>query len=560
VLHPVLQLISKILSSARRAFPDHKSILFAAAFALVCRQSICAAAELGSPAPDFSLKSLAGPTRGPAPPPKDTLLILYFFDPSEQAIRELVRLDDAVSRSSGALSLLAVAGGNLDKLKASLAGQATLYPLVLNDTEGVTIAYGFRGKLPAAVILGPGARIGAILAPAPSADRILMSSADTFLSLQLPGQAGRVYGAMPADTPMRANVELGKGYASMLTGDTTAVQSKLKPLAGGAPPLSFEAHAALGFLAYRLGRDNAARAACNRASESGFAKHVMGMINARNGECKESARLFDSAAKGRFSFKWQKALALNMAARIAEERGDDQAALSSYKDAAALAPLNPTINANLLTYHRRHNTFPAASWYAEIIKSINPKDLLVKALVDEFEAETEFTGDSGYRKRLGQRLDANLKRDAKQQARAPEPLVTLVSDLTATDCPLELSSFQSAGAGLLGQTLESAGPFTAIPRHETLAAAARLRIPKKDLRKASNLLAMAKALSADLVTTGEVGTDSGEYFVNVRIAEAPSGDVIAVTSERFGLPEDLASAIKTSASRLKEKVSSRYGR
>ena len=73
-------------------------------------------------------------------------------------------------------------------------------------------------------------------------------------------------------------------------------------------------------------------------------------------------------------------------------------------------------------------------------------------------------------------------------------------------------------------------------------------------------MAMAKALSADLVTTGEVGTDRGEYFVNVRIAEAPSGDVIAVTSERFGLPEDLASAIKTSASRLKEKVASRYGR
>jgi len=508
-------------------------------------QSVSVAAELGSRAPSFSLTSLAGDTVSLAPSPKGTLLVLYFFDPSDKSISMLVRLNDAVSKSSGALSLLAIARGAPDGLKASLAGREGLYPVVLHDNKGVTSAYGFRRKLPAAVIVSPGARVGAVLAPVSTADEILMSAADTFMSLMLPGPAERVYAAVSKDASDLEKVKLGDAYARMLAGDTADARRTCKSLVGGSSPVSFEAHAALGFLEFGQGRDSAALAACGRASGSGFAEYVMGLTNARAGQC-----------KGRFVFKWQEAVALGMSARMAEERAADRDALNLYKRATLLSPLNPTINANLLSYHRRKESFPAASRYVEIIKDIDPEDPLIMALVDEYEAEVEFKGNAAARKRLKKKLNTNPKRGAE----AGGPRVVLVPDLAVTDCPFELNALPSAGAGVLRRSLEETGLFTAIPRHEMLAAAEQLGIPQKSLRKPKHLLKLARALSADLITLGEMGSHKSEYFINIRIAVAPSGEVLAVASERIRLVEEFAPVIQRSASRLKEKVAAHYGR
>ncbi len=552
----MLQIISKTALSVRQALPGWKSILSAIALALFCLQSVSVAAEFGSRAPSFSLTSLAGDTVSLAPPPKGTLLVLYFFDPSDKSISMLVRLNDAVSKSSGALSLLAIARAAPDGLKASLAGREGLYPVVLNDNEGVTSAYGFRKKLPAAVIIGPGARVGAVLAPVSTADEILMSAADTFMSLMLPGQAERVYAAVSKDASDLEKVKLGDGYARMLAGDTADARRTFKSLTGGSSPVSFEAHAALGFLEFGQGRDGAALAACGRASGSGFAEYVMGLTNARAGQCQASSSLFGRATKGRFAFKWQEAVALGMSARMAEERAADRDALNLYKRATLLSPLNPTINANLLSYHRRKESFPAASRYVEIIKDVDPEDPLVMALVDEYEAEVEFKGNAAARKRLKKKLNTNPKRGAE----AGGPRVVLVPDLAVTDCPFELSALPSAGAGVLRRSLEATGLFTAIPRHEMLAAAEQLGIPQKSLLKPKHLLKLARALSADLITLGEMGSHKSEYFINIRIAVAPSGEVLAVASERIRSVEEFAPVIQRSASQLKEKVAAHYGR
>jgi hypothetical protein len=135
----------------------------------------------------------------------------------------------------------------------------------------------------------------------------------------------------------------------------------------------------------------------------------------------------------------------------------------------------------------------------------------------------------------------------------------LIPDIAFTGCVQELSATPLAAAGLLGRSLESAGGFVAVPRAEALFAADHLGVPRQDLRKSAQLLKLARALSADLVTLSEVGSHGDEYFVNIRIAEVGSGEVIAVVSERFLTFDELAPAIQRLSPRLSEKVKARPG-
>ncbi|NQU08908.1 MAG: redoxin domain-containing protein [Candidatus Abyssubacteria bacterium] len=529
-------------------------ILALVPLALLCLQSPSIAVEPGSRAPKFSLKSLSGDPVSLRPPARGEILILYFFDASDDAVETLVRFNEAVSKSSEALSLLALSRANPEKLRTFLAGKG-LDSVVLHDKKGITIAYGLRRKLPAAVIVGQGGIIGAILAPAQDANEALTACADVFLSLLLPAPAANVYRAMPADFADEPKVRLGAGYASILAGETGAARQALKALTGAAPPVSFEAHGALGFLEFRRRRDSGALAECGRASGSGFADYVAGLANARAGLCKASSALIDRAVKGRFLFKWQEARALNMAARSAEAREDGEAALRSYRRAASLAPLNSTIGANLLAYHWRNGNIPAAARYAEIIKSVGSGNLLAEILVDEFESDVEFKTDIAAQKRLKKKLNAAPKQGGgKTESRAESPRTILVADIDVMDCVPELNALPLACAGFLRRSMEDAGPVVSIRRSHVVAAAKEIGISPEQLQNPLHLQRVARALSADLMTVAEVGNYGGEYLLNVRIVEVHSGEIIAVVSERFSSFEELAPAIKRAASVLTKKV------
>jgi len=93
-----------------------------------------------------------------------------------------------------------------------------------------------------------------------------------------------------------------------------------------------------------------------------------------------------------------------------------------------------------------------------------------------------------------------------------------------------------------------------VPRPEMLAAADQLGVPKRNLTEPSHLLEVAKALSADYVTLSEVVNYDGKYLANIRIAGVPSGEVIAVASERISSLDELAVSIEKSARRLSEKI------
>ncbi len=485
------------------------------------------------------------------------MLLLYFFDASDETVETLVRLNDAASKTSGALSVLGISRANTEGLE-NLAADKALHSAVLSDNKGVTLAYGLTRTLPAAVIIGPGGVVASVLAPARSGRGALMASADAFISMGLAASAMRVYQSMSDDWLGGPERTLATAYASMLMGNTDAVHQPLEDLAKGSSPFSAEAHAALGFLLYGQGKDASALVECSRAPTNGFANWVAGMVKTRAGECGAASSLFDKAAKGKFAFGWQKGLAFNMAARMAEARGDEKKTLALYKTAFALIPLNATVNANLLVHHWRLGNLPASAAYAAIIKSTGAENPLIRAVLDEFDAESAFARDSVARRQL----DKKLSKPPSQKARAGSKRTgsrrtILIYDLAFTDCPPELNCLPLASAGLLKKRLESSGALVAIRRPETLEAAKRLNIPIHELQDPARLAQVARALSADLVLVGEVGTYESGYLLNLRIAEVDSGKVTAITSERFGSLDALVPALQKSAAALAQKISAR---
>jgi tetratricopeptide (TPR) repeat protein len=559
----VPQLKAQSTTSIHAFLFSRKLVLFVVVLAFFCRQSSAYAVDLGARAPDFSLENLSGASVDLASSTGDTLLILLFFDPSAPgAPSALSRLNATVSKNSKDLSLLGIAVGNPEAIGSTLGGTGELASITLVDNKGIASDYGFRRKLPAAAIVGPGGRVVAALASAPDPAEILMAAADAYISLLLPSRAKQVYQAVSADYPDTDGAKLGEGYATMMAGNPKKARKILDSLAAGDSSGSAEAHAAIGFLEYTLGRDDRALAACDRASDGGFAEYVMGMVNARSGDCKAASTLFKRATRGQFAFRWQKALAFNMAARTADARGSAETAVQAYRKASFFAPLNPIINANLLAYHWGSNNAPAATEYVLRIESAGSGDLLVQTLVDEFKAHKEFMADTKARRDLERQLGEKRSRRASRSGRsAGAKRRILIPDISFNGCVSELDYLPLSSAGLLKQGLENTGSFIVVPRAEMLVAADQEHFDLSQgwSRKAKPLLKVARAFSADLVTLAEVGSYGSEFFVNIRIADATSGVVIAVASERFLSLNDLGPAIQKSAMRLDEKVKAHYG-
>ncbi|RJP69985.1 MAG: hypothetical protein C4532_09950 [Candidatus Abyssobacteria bacterium SURF_17] len=527
--------------------PDPLAILL---FILFFFHVEAAALEIGAPAPAFSLQNLDGDSVSLRPPSGGGILVLYFCDASPGALQILAALHEIASNASDTLSIQAVSPANPEDLKGAVQDQA-MRSVVLTDDRGVTLSYGLSRELPAAVIVGPGGIAASVIAPVSAAKDVLAASAETLVSAGFHASALKLYETMSEGWLSAPEKTLAVGYLSGLMGDMDAARRALEPLSREASSYSSEAHAALGFVSYLEAKDASALVECGRASTSGFAAWVTAMVKTRAGECETASTLFDDAASKKFLFTWQQALAFNMQARAAEHRADDKAALRLYKKAFALAPLNGMISANLLAYHWRSDNLPAAAMYANIITSTGVADPLVQALVREYELEAAFAGDRAAQKRLTEQLAAGPR---ERDPRSSSPRTVLVHDVPFIGCAPELNCLPSASAAFLRTMLEKNGRVVTIRRYAVLAAAKQLGIPERELRNPLRLAMVAKALSADLMTMGEIGNLDGKYVVNLRMVEVNSGKVTAVASETISSLDALAPAIERLTQALLQKA------
>jgi len=552
----MLRFIPKIISSFRHVDLKNSFLWFVVPLFLCWFPSAAFALELGSSAPNFSLTTLAGKPISLESPSRGNLQLLYFFDADTEPIRMLAALNATVSKNSEALSVLAISRDNPKKIAQFVADRRELESIILIDHKGTTSAYGLIRTLPAAVIVGPGGIVGAMLTPAKDVRTVALALTDTMISMGFPSRAKRIYDSMRTGNLAGPEAALGSAYASILSGEYDSARSLLEGRGDGS---SLEVQAALGFLHFRQKNDNKALAACGRASGRGFADYIAGMVAARSDRCGAASTSFKNAVEGEFDFNWQKAMALNMAARTAEAEMDNASATTLYRRAFRLAPLNTMIGANLLTCNWQNGKLPAATRYADLLKSIDDKNSLAWSVVNEFESEREMS----IRKDSQADMNPGGLRSVKPSPgskRNPKTHTILISDFSIADCAAESNHLSVAIAGLLKREIESAGAFVAIRRPEMLTAANEIGFSQQELEKPSSMRKVARAVSADLMTLGELGNYKGTYYLNTRIVSVASGEIIAVTSERLDSLEHLAPAIKKSAKSLAKKVAGRDSR
>jgi hypothetical protein len=215
------------------------------------------------------------------------------------------------------------------------------------------------------------------------------------------------------------------------------------------------------------------------------------------------------------------------------------------------------INANLLCHYWQTGPLTAADAYADAISSLRTNDLIAAALVNEFKLEREFARDSAAMKQLERKLKkASDQKAAEKGARTRLPKGILVADVVVTECIPEWNCLPLASATLLKQNLEreSNGRMLAIRRPEILEVKKRMNMTRDMSANPAHLLKIAKALAADMVTFGEIAMYEGTYLLNLRVGEVSSGEIIAVTSERFASIEELPNAIQKSAKELIKKI------
>ncbi|GAB4345622.1 MAG: hypothetical protein Kow0099_26090 [Candidatus Abyssubacteria bacterium] len=519
---------------------------------LFCVESVASAIEPGAKALPFTLTSLTGESVGPLPTAKGQVLLLYFFDSAADGTAFLSPLSESSVAASSPFSILGISRSSAQTLKEHL--QPKLHPLVLLDDKGVTYDYGLSKRLPACVVIGPEDTIAAVLTPVKDHATALLTAGHTFMSMGLPVSASNLYDLVPEKWGHER--EIARWYAHLLDGKAESAVAGFAGLAASNSEYSAEGHAGLAFFHYREGKDGEALAECGRAPSHGFAILVRGLVEARQGDCAAASSSFEKAAAAQYLFAWQKAMALNLAANVAETKNDQNAALQLYKRAFDTAPLNPYIAANLLFLNWRQQNYPAAALYADIITASGISDPLVDALVDEYKAQVAFARDS-HAKRLLEKKPP--KTPGKPEHRSGRPFTMLVSDFPATGCPAELAGLSVASSGLLQKCFEESW-LRPIKRAEWQEAARRLNPASTHPEDPLQLREVARALSVDLLTFGVLGTYAGSYVLNVRIADVNSGAVIAVASERFQTLHQLPQAMTSAARKLTEQTQAHYGR
>lgn len=519
--------------------------------------SLVSALELGSLAPGFSLTNLMGESVDLAKPEKERLVLVFFFDASPDSVDILRKLDEAAQRSVGVFSVIGVSPENEKSLVRRVKDEA-LFGSVLVDGKGLTFnQYGFRGKLPVAVVIAAGGIVASIQTNITNAAVPVRTCADTLVAMRAYQSAFNIYESMPESWMKREEKILALSLVRMLMGENEAAKQLLDTLSNRPSPPT-EMHASLGLLSFLRGADADALARCREAPNSGFANWVAGMVRNRNGECDAASDAFRKAAEGSFMFDWQKGIVLNMAARVAEQGGDSGLSMQLYKEALLAAPMNPKINCNLMTAYWSGGNYPAASAYADTLKTTQVSDKFIRSLLDEFESAMEFSRDGMAQKRLMKTLSKRMGSEKAKRSSAVLPRTVIVYDLDCKICCADLDRLNVAAGSLLRRTFEDIGSLATVKRPEILAAAGLLKIPASDLGTPTHLEKVAHALSVDLMTLGEIGNYKGQYVLNLRVADIVSNGVIAVTSERLSSLDRLAPAIERAASSLMQQIGAHY--
>jgi tetratricopeptide (TPR) repeat protein len=521
-----------------------------------------AAALVGAPAPEFTLKDINGGTRRLASLKDRPMVMLYFFDaaskPSHSGLVTLDKLCAKYRRDD--LVVWAITRSSREQIDRFVAQSPIGFPILM-DTGPVSASFQADRILPTTCILGPDLKVLDLLqGGGKSAEIMLERLAQRSLQQRKSEFARAVVKKVVQDNPENVPARVTGAYAALNQGKLEESGSAFARLAEQGQVAGIEGLSAVAAKKGQVQRALELAQKVEKADPNRGYVHVV-KADVLYGQNKKQAaeKEYQKALTKKTIAPYHRAKAYNQLGRIRAEQGRWEQALELYDQAAAQDPyyIEAKTNKGLL-YEKQGCYDQALASYAQARRLDNTDRfalMLQKKLLAMLEVERDRSEKS--------RMDALVKdlaeryrkhRPSKSPAAADgwtsRPMVLSFVDLSQRGGLPERDGFAAVLTDQLADALNGSGRVQVVERVLVEKLLQELNLGSSELADPAAALELGKVLSAKLIVTGALYYQAGDYLLTLRLIDTETTRIAKVMTAELGGP---ASVIKDIA-RLKGRI------
>jgi tetratricopeptide (TPR) repeat protein len=554
----------------RQVKPEGRFYRYALLLILLLSIPSAAAALVGEPAPDFTLKGIDGRTHRLASLKERPMVMLYFFDaaskPSHSGLTVLDRLCAKYERSD--LVVWAITRSSRGQIEHFTAQAPIGFP-VLMDTGQVSASFQADRILPTTCILGPDLKVLDLLqGGGKSAEVMLQRLAQRSLQQRKSEFARAVVKEVVQDNPDNVQARITGAYADLSRGKVDESQQAFARLADKGQAAGIEGLSAVAAKKGQVQRALELAAEAEQADpDRGYVHVVKADVLYSQNKKQAAEQEYQKALTKKTIEPYHRAKAYNQLGRIRAEQGRWSQALELYDQAEAADPyyIEAATNKGLL-YEKQGRYDQALANYARA-RRIDATDRFSLALQHKLLSMLQIEKDRSEKSRM----DALVKelaqryrdrRPSKSAASADgwtsRPMVLSFVDLSQSGGLAERDGFAAVLTDQLADALNATGRVQVVERVLVEKLLQELNLGSSELADPAAALELGKVLSARLMVTGTLYYQSGDYLLTLRLIDTQTTRIVKVMTADLGGPEQVVKDIASLRRRILAVVTGQY--
>ena len=494
--------------------------------------NVGAALQKGEPAPYFpAIKSMQ----------KKPMVMLYFFQlHSKSSVAGFEHLKELYQEyEKSGIGVLVISKDDRKSLDQYFEKNPVPFP-VLSDAGSVFEQYEVKVILPVMYLLGAGRRVsGRFEGGGASAYKMMTTVAEHSLDLKKPQLAKTVYAKVLKSDPENIAAKAGIANAYFKEGKLDRAKEEFTQIAQLSSKEAILGKEGLVRIYMKEGETDKALSLATKIKEanpeSGLVHLINGNVLAMKGNTEQALAQYAKATDGKMSEDWQTAEAYNNAGRIYSNEGKLDLAEKMYQNAVVYNPFSSEILTNRgVLYEKQGQPQKAKALYEDAL-SANPEDTITKSLAKRIEAHLNFQEDMEKQKRIDTLVSDLVAQYKNNAAKSP------VTTDTWSSVPLTVAFFGIKTTGDVREGVTEAiqqevtqnlmakenGRIQVVEREMIDKLLAELKLSSSDLADPETALRLGKLLSARLMITGSLFSESEALKLNLRLID-PETSVIKV--------------------------------
>lgn len=532
-----------------------------------------AAVGVGQKAPEFSLIDIQGQRQALEQNKGASMTVLYFFDAASQASQDGLLMLDQLYRKHNEqhLNIWGITKSSQSDVTA-FANKASLqYPLLL-DNGDVSQSYEARLILPVICVLGPDLVImDYFQGGGKGAENMLVSLAKSQLHRHQPQFAEILGETVSSKNPKNIEAKAVQGHAALKQGHLEKAEKifmQISTAQEGGRLVAKEGQAAV--LAMQGRTDQALALAdevVQKAPQRGLAQKIKGDLLSTKGDKQAAVSAYVQAAQNSAADQFVQAEAYNQLGRLYTQQGKYDLARIQFDHAVELDPyyLEPTSNKGL-TYEKEGQWSKALQLYQKAI-SLNQADVIAAVLAEKAEKMIAIQKDEHRRVQLDHLISDLVQRYKKQKQQmstqsedqwTSRPMVLTFIDIKESGGLTARDGLAVVIATRLGELLNASGRVEVVERAIIEQLLSELKLGTSELADPNTGLRLGKILAAKLIGTGTIIYMPGGTLLNFRFIDTETTAVANTITRHLAPNADIKRALYALNRQILEDVIKNY--